>query len=105
MIDMNPSRALLMSRAIRANTPRASGMAVRPSGAPSTVAGPIVSPGLQVFWGALATASLAVSAYHGVKRHHGSAGWGVAWGSLGALFPVLTPAVAVAQGFAKPLPR
>lgn len=41
-------------------------------------------------------------AYHGFKRNNGSIGWAVVWGVFGwLLFPV-TPAIAVAQGFAKP---
>lgn len=51
-------------------------------------------------WSLLSLASFAASAYHGSKRHGGSIGWGVAWGALGALFPVITPAIAAGQGFA-----
>jgi hypothetical protein len=47
-------------------------------------------------------ASSGVSAYHGMKRHKGSVGWAIGWGMLGWLFPVITPAVAFAQGYAKP---
>jgi len=54
--------------------------------------------------GALALVSAGACAYHGTKRHHGSWGWGAWWGFMGAAFPVVTPVVAVAQGFAKPLP-
>lgn len=43
-------------------------------------------------------ASAAVSAYHGTRRNGGSIFWGTVWFSLGALFPVITPVVAVAQG-------
>ena len=52
----------------------------------------------------LAVASAGVSAYHGVKRNHGSIGWGVWWFLMGGLFPVITPIIAIAQkpGFAKP---
>ena len=48
----------------------------------------------------LAAASMGASAYHGYKRNH-SFGWAIGWGLLGGLFPVITPAVAVAQGFGK----
>ena len=51
----------------------------------------------------LATASFALSVYHGYKRHNGSLGWGLGWGFMGALFPVITPTVAFAQGFGKPM--
>lgn len=50
-------------------------------------------------FGVLQVASIAASAYHGSKRNGGSFGWAVGWGILGGLFPVITPAVAVAQGF------
>jgi hypothetical protein len=51
-------------------------------------------------WGLLSTASMAASAYHGYKRNN-SVGWALGWGALGALFPVITPTVALAQGFGK----
>lgn len=50
--------------------------------------------------GLLDVASISASAYHGYKRNN-SAGWAVWWGFMGALFPVITPAVAIAQGFGK----
>jgi hypothetical protein len=55
-------------------------------------------------WGILATASFAASVYHGYKRND-SVGWAIGWGVLGAIFPVITPTIAVAQGFAKPKRR
>lgn len=57
------------------------------------------SPGA-VAYGAVSTASMAVSAFHGYKRNQ-SIGWALLWGLLGATFPVITPAIAVAQGFGK----
>lgn len=53
------------------------------------------------FWGALTLASGAASAYHGYKRNK-SIGWSVAWFVLGSIFPIITPTIALAQGFAKP---
>jgi hypothetical protein len=53
-------------------------------------------------WGLLSVASAAASGYHGIKRNNGSIGWGIGWFLLGGVFPVITPVVAVAQGFAKP---
>lgn len=54
--------------------------------------------------GLLVTASAVVSGYHGIKRNHGSIGWGIAWFLMGGIFPVFTPIVAFARkpGFAKP---
>lgn len=57
-----------------------------------------------IVWRVLATASMAASVYHGYKRND-SIGWAIGWGFMGALFPVITPVVAVAQGFAKPKKR
>jgi hypothetical protein len=53
-----------------------------------------------LLWSALSTASMAASAYHGYKRND-SVGWALGWGFLGAVFPVITPTIAVAQGFGK----
>jgi hypothetical protein len=50
--------------------------------------------------GALVVASVAFSAYHGYKRNN-SVGWGIGWGALGLFFPIITPAVAVIQGYGK----
>lgn len=51
-------------------------------------------------WALTSTASMAASAYHGYKRNK-SIGWAVVWGLLGGIFPVITPVIAVAQGFGK----
>lgn len=52
-------------------------------------------------WGILSAASVGVSAYHGYKRNNGSIGWAIGWAMLGGLFPVITPAIALAQGLGK----
>jgi hypothetical protein len=54
-----------------------------------------------IAYGVLATASMAVSAYHGYKRND-SVGWALWWGLMGSMFPVITPVIAVAQGFGEP---
>ncbi len=51
-------------------------------------------------WGVAATASMAVSAFHGYRRNQ-SVGWALWWAFMGATFPVITPVIAVAQGFGK----
>jgi len=56
---------------------------------------------VRIIWGVLSTASFAASVYHGYKRND-SLGWGIWWGFMGALFPVITPTIAVAQGFGQP---
>jgi hypothetical protein len=63
-----------------------------PSEGPSLL--PLAIPGLIV------AASVGVSAYHGYKRNK-STGWAVWWGLMGLVFPVITPAVAIAQGYGK----
>jgi len=55
---------------------------------------PLAIPGIIV------AASAGVSAYHGYKRNN-STGWAVWWGFMGLMFPVLTPVVAIAQGYGK----
>lgn len=56
-----------------------------------------------IFW-ALDVASMAASTYHGYKRNN-SVGWAIWWGLMGSLFPVITPVIAVAQGFGKPIKK
>jgi hypothetical protein len=53
---------------------------------------------MSYFWMVAGIASVGASAYHGYKRND-SIGWAIVWGLLGGLAPVITPAVAVAQGF------
>lgn len=47
-------------------------------------------------------ASMVASTYHGYKRNN-SVGWAIWWGFMGSIFPVITPVIAIAQGFAKPI--
>ncbi len=56
--------------------------------------------GARIALGTLQLASIGASAYHGYKRNN-SVGWAIGWGLLGGLFPIITPAVAFAQGFGK----
>ena len=61
---------------------------------------PGVSDTSAVVWGVASTVSMAASAYHGVKRNN-SVGYGIWWGLMGAMFPVITPTIAIAQGYAQ----
>jgi len=54
-------------------------------------------------WTALAAGSALVSGYHGYRRHHNSTGAAVGWAVLGLFFPIITPVVALAEGYADPL--
>lgn len=58
-------------------------------------------PTYRMVYGVLTTASMALSAYHGYKRNN-SIGWALWWGFAGTVFPVFTPVIAVAQGYAEP---
>jgi hypothetical protein len=51
-------------------------------------------------WGLASIAGTALGAYHGYKRNN-SIGWGLWWGLMGGMFPVVTVPLALAQGFAK----
>lgn len=51
------------------------------------------------FWWLASAASAGASGYHGMKRNHGSIGWGLWWAFCGGMAPVVTPAFAVAQGY------
>lgn len=50
--------------------------------------------------GVLAIASAGASAYHGYRRNQ-SIAWALWWFLMGSVFPVVTPALALAQGFGK----
>ena len=67
--------------------------------APGATVGAITDPG--GLWPAVVLASSAASAYHGYARNR-SILWAGVWGLLGYAFPIITPAVAVAQGFGEP---
>ena len=51
---------------------------------------------------AVSTISGGTAAYHGYKRNQ-SVGWAVLWFICGAALPVVTQAVAIAQGYGKPI--
>lgn len=56
-----------------------------------------LAPGY-VAWGLVSTASMLLCVWHGYKRND-SVGWALVWGFFGALFPIVTPVIALAQGF------
>jgi len=56
---------------------------------------------IRVGIGAMSTVSMAASTYHGYKRNQ-SVGWALVWGFFGAVAPIVTPIIALAQGYAKP---
>jgi hypothetical protein len=57
-----------------------------------------LDPTAAAIWKLASAVSMAASAFHGYKRNQ-SIGWALAWGAMGALFPVITPTIALAQGF------
>ena len=52
-------------------------------------------------YGWLAIVSAAASAFHGYRRNR-SVGWAIAWFVMGGIFPVVTPVIALAQGYGQP---
>lgn len=50
--------------------------------------------------GVATMASAAFSAYHGYRRNQ-SIVWGIVWFALGSVFPIFTPVIALAQGYAQ----
>jgi hypothetical protein len=63
------------------------------------------NPGAADLWAAAAAVAMGASAYHGYKRNEpgGSPiGWALWWGFWGALVPIITVPIALAQGFAEP---
>jgi len=55
-------------------------------------------------WAFISTVSGTISAYHGYKRNE-SVGWALWWFLMGSMFPIITPTIALAQGFGKPARR
>jgi len=55
---------------------------------------------VRIAWAVLSTASMAASAFHGYRRNQ-TVGWALWWGLMGGMFPVITPTIALAQGFGK----
>lgn len=51
-------------------------------------------------YAAASVVGTAAGAYHGYRRT-GSVGWAIGWAVMGALFPIVTIPVALAQGFGK----
>jgi len=58
-------------------------------------------PEMTPFWKTAALVSSALGAYHGYKRNK-SVGWAIWWALMGGVAPIITPAIAAAQGFGKP---
>jgi len=80
---------------IQLHTPVMS-IAVRP-------AGQVEPQPLSTVSALLMVLSVGLSAYHGYRRNR-SIGWAAWWAFCGGLFPVVTPAIALAQGFGQPRP-
>lgn len=63
------------------------------------------NPDMKDVWAAAAAVAMGASAYHGYKRNEAGDNpilWALWWGFWGALIPIITVPVALAQGFAKP---
>jgi hypothetical protein len=46
--------------------------------------------------------SIAASAIHGYRRNDGSIGYALIWAAFATVFPIITPAIAIAEGFGEP---
>jgi len=64
-------------------------------------AGDLTYPAPSPTFAWLSAISAGLGAYHGYKRN-GSIGWALVWAASGAVLPVVTPAIAFAQGFGEP---
>jgi len=62
------------------------------------------NPDVGPIWAAVAAVAMGASAYHGYKRNEASnpVAWALWWGLWGALIPVITVPIAIAQGFGEP---
>ena len=62
------------------------------------------NPGFATVWAAVGAVAMGASAYHGYKRNEASnpIAWALWWGFWGALIPIITVPVALAQGFSEP---
>jgi hypothetical protein len=47
--------------------------------------------------------SAVIAGIHGYRRHDEDVGAAVGWGALGFFFPIITPTVALIQGYGKPM--
>lgn len=81
------------------------GAPTAPASNPANVGFALGTQGASIAWGSLATVSAVAGIYHGYRRNRGSLGWGLWWGLMGATFPLVSIAVAAAQGFGKPRGR
>lgn len=56
------------------------------------------------FWGLVSAAGAGAGAYHGYKRNEADnpVAWALWWGLWGAVIPIVTVPIALAQGFAEP---
>ena len=59
------------------------------------------SPLGRKLWAVASVISAGAGAFHGYRRNQ-SIGWALGWAILGGMFPVIVPAIALAQGFGKP---
>lgn len=59
-----------------------------------------VNTGFGVSWALISGVSGLASLWHGYRRNN-ALGWGLMWGAMGVLFPVVTPVVGLAQGWGK----
>ncbi len=76
--------------------------ALAPSGQVADSPGGIGGGGVFVALYAIMAVSVAASAIHGYRRNDGSIASALVWATAGFLFPIVTPAIAIAEGFGQP---
>ncbi len=64
--------------------------------------GPVYATASRVYT-ILRPLAAAAMAYHGYRRHRGKVLWALGWALVGGAFPLITPAIALAQGFGQPM--
>lgn len=61
---------------------------------------PAVTAQVAVPWALLSGISMVASTWHGYRRNR-TVGWALWWGLMGAMFPIITPTIGLAQGWGK----
>ena len=63
---------------------------------------PMYAPVVSVYR-VLRPLSAAAMAFHGYRRHRGKLLWALGWALMGGAFPLIAPAIALAQGYGQPM--
>lgn len=89
---------------VRIKVEELQGMSDAQQSSPVTRTTSVVLAPMAPVLGLIGLASVGLSTFHGYRRNQ-SVPWAVGWGIMGAVFPVITPAIAFAQGFGEPIKK